>query len=34
MEKFLDKPDRQELVYLIPDDPSLLLVESAQVLPH
>jgi hypothetical protein len=34
MENFLDESGCQELVYLLPDDPALLLVKSAPVLPH
>jgi hypothetical protein len=34
MEHLLDESGRQELVHLLPDDHALLLVESAQVLPH
>jgi hypothetical protein len=33
MEHFLDESDHQDLVDLLPDDPTLF-IESAQVLPH
>jgi hypothetical protein len=34
MEYLLDESNRQELVDLLPDDPALFLIKSAQVLPH
>jgi hypothetical protein len=34
MEHFLDESGRQELVDLLPDDPTLFFIESAQVLPY
>jgi hypothetical protein len=34
MKDLLDEPSHQEFVNLLPDDPALFLVESAQVLSH
>jgi hypothetical protein len=34
MENLLDESAHQELVYLLPDDPALFLIESPQVLPQ